>query len=85
MWPSKCSIYFLLTIYGVYGPNIPIASGFTTCSKYNYFKRAFLCMFIHRFAAAYKDGSHYFVLLILTDGVITDMPDTKAAIVEVRM
>ena len=29
----------------------------------------------------YQDGSHYFVLLILTDGVITDIYDTKEAIV----
>ncbi len=36
-----------------------------------------------RFAKAYADGSHYFVLLILTDGVITDMPQTKEAIVKV--
>lgn len=37
---------------------------------------------VAKFASAYQDGSHYFVLLILTDGVITDMPDTKSAIVE---
>ena len=37
-----------------------------------------------RFAQTYRDGSHYFVLLILTDGVITDMPQTKQAIVAVR-
>ena len=29
------------------------------------------------------DGLHYFVLLILTDGVITDMQNTKASIVAV--
>ena len=37
----------------------------------------------YRFASAYTDGSHYFVLLIITDGVITDMQQTKAAIVAV--
>ncbi|XP_064633695.1 copine-8-like isoform X2 [Lineus longissimus] len=36
---------------------------------------------VARFAAASKDGSNYFILLILTDGVITDMPQTKQAIV----
>ena len=30
----------------------------------------------------YQDGSHYFILLILTDGVITDIYDTKEAIVD---
>lgn len=30
----------------------------------------------------YQDGSHYFILLILTDGIITDMYDTKEAIVD---
>ncbi|KAH9489380.1 Copine-8 [Bulinus truncatus] len=36
---------------------------------------------VARFAAAVRDGSEYFVLLIITDGIITDMPQTKAAIV----
>ncbi|XP_013417379.1 copine-8 isoform X2 [Lingula anatina] len=36
---------------------------------------------VARFAETYKDGSNYFVLLILTDGVITDMPYTKDAII----
>lgn len=31
---------------------------------------------VARFAASYRDGSSYFILLILTDGVITDMPQT---------
>lgn len=30
------------------------------------------------------DGSQYFVLLIITDGVISDMAQTKEAIVNVR-
>ena len=29
------------------------------------------------------DGDNYFILLILTDGVITDMPQTSEAIVQV--
>lgn len=32
-----------------------------------------------------KDGSQYFVLLIITDGVISDMAQTKESIVNVRM
>lgn len=30
-----------------------------------------------RFAEAYQNGSQYFILLIITDGVITDMEHTK--------
>ena len=37
-----------------------------------------------RFAQAYPDGAHYFVLLIITDGVITDMPQTIDSIIAVR-
>ncbi|XP_074644535.1 copine-8-like isoform X2 [Tubulanus polymorphus] len=36
---------------------------------------------VARFAAACRDGSGYFILLLLTDGVITDLPQTKEAIV----
>lgn len=32
---------------------------------------------VGKFAEAYQDGSQYFILLIITDGVITDMPQTK--------
>ncbi len=32
-------------------------------------------------ASQYKDGKHYFVLLIITDGIISDMHQTKHAIV----
>ena len=39
--------------------------------------------FLFRFAEAVRDGSCYFVLLIITDGVITDLPQTKQAIVHV--
>jgi len=31
---------------------------------------------VARFARSYKDGDSYFILLILTDGEITDMPQT---------
>jgi hypothetical protein len=31
---------------------------------------------VARFASTYRDGSSYFILLILTDGVITDMAQT---------
>lgn len=36
-----------------------------------------------RYAASVKDGSQYFVLLIITDGVISDMAQTKESIVNV--
>ncbi|PSN46006.1 Copine-8 [Blattella germanica] len=36
---------------------------------------------VARFAATYQDGSQYFILLIITDGVITDMIKTKQAII----
>ncbi|KAF4519902.1 hypothetical protein B566_EDAN008278 [Ephemera danica] len=36
---------------------------------------------VTRFAEVHRDGSHYFILLILTDGVITDMQQTVQAIV----
>jgi hypothetical protein len=32
---------------------------------------------VAKFAETYQDGSQYFILLIVTDGVITDMPRTK--------
>lgn len=40
--------------------------------------------FVYRYAASVKDGSQYFVLLIITDGVISDMAQTKESIVNVR-
>lgn len=40
---------------------------------------------VARFASVYKDGSNYFILLILTDGVITDMPQTVQAIVSASL
>ena len=36
-----------------------------------------------RFAAQRRDGNDYFILLIITDGIITDMPQTCEAIVNV--
>ncbi|XP_063153764.1 copine-5 [Candoia aspera] len=36
---------------------------------------------VARYASAEQDGSQYFVLLIITDGVISDMAQTKEAIV----
>ncbi|XP_041713067.1 copine-8-like isoform X1 [Coregonus clupeaformis] len=36
---------------------------------------------VAKYAAAVQDGSQYFVLLIITDGVISDMAQTKGAIV----
>ncbi|OWF55814.1 Copine-8 [Mizuhopecten yessoensis] len=40
---------------------------------------------VARFATAVQDGSNYFVLLIITDGVITDMPQTMQAIIIHRL
>ena len=37
---------------------------------------------VANFAQAYQDGTHYFVLLIITDGAITDMENTIHAIIE---
>ena len=37
---------------------------------------------VTRFAASYPNGDHYFILLILTDGAICDMGDTKMALIE---
>lgn len=42
-------------------------------------------VFVCRYAASVKDGSQYFVLLIITDGVISDMAQTKESIVNVRV
>ena len=36
-----------------------------------------------RFARAAATGNDYFILLIITDGIITDMPQTTEAIVNV--
>ncbi|XKL62190.1 hypothetical protein PGB90_002023 [Kerria lacca] len=40
---------------------------------------------VAKFAEAYKDGSQYFILLIITDGIITDMQQTKKAIVNASL
>jgi copine 5/8/9 len=37
---------------------------------------------VTRFAASYKNGDHYFILLILTCGSICDMPETKQALID---
>lgn len=37
---------------------------------------------VARFAQATRDGSKYHILLIITDGIITDLPQTRAAVVE---
>jgi len=36
---------------------------------------------VAKFASAYQDGRQYFVLLVITDGIITDIDETKNAIV----
>lgn len=40
---------------------------------------------LSRAAAKISDGSQYYVLLIITDGVISDMTQTKEAIVSVSL
>jgi len=35
---------------------------------------------VAQIAANFRDGSQYFILLIITDGIITDMPQTKTVI-----
>ncbi|RXG51286.1 GTPase Era, mitochondrial [Armadillidium vulgare] len=37
---------------------------------------------VARFAANHRGGDKYFILLMITDGIITDMPMTKEAIVK---
>ncbi|XP_071534186.1 copine-8-like isoform X2 [Panulirus ornatus] len=37
---------------------------------------------VAKFAAAHQDGNNYFVLLIITDGIICDLPDTRKALVQ---
>ncbi|KAH9363693.1 hypothetical protein HPB48_002028 [Haemaphysalis longicornis] len=37
---------------------------------------------VAKFARTYRDGTSYFVLLIITDGVISDMPQTQEAVVQ---
>lgn len=44
-----------------------------------------LSILMCRYAASVKDGSQYFVLLIITDGVISDMAQTKESIVNVSI
>ena len=36
---------------------------------------------VSNIARTFTEGSHYFILLIVTDGIITDMEETKTAIV----
>ncbi|XP_057372380.1 copine-8-like isoform X1 [Daphnia carinata] len=55
-----------LSLVQLYGP-----TNFAPCIRH-----------VTKFAQEYQDGSHYFILLILTDGIITDMYDTKEAIVD---
>ena len=37
---------------------------------------------VANFANAYQDGKQYFILLVITDGIITDLEETKRAIVD---
>ncbi|GAB6026834.1 Copine-8 [Chamberlinius hualienensis] len=40
---------------------------------------------VSRFAESSRDGSNYYVLLIITDGAISDMSDTKRAIINASL
>ena len=74
--PSPCP---LLTgpAVDVLGTDIPLDSlGFQLNSDLSLSPRA---------AAKISDGSQYYVLLIITDGVISDMTQTKEAIVSVSL
>lgn len=45
-----------------------------------------VCVFFDvRCAAEVTDGSQYFVLLMITDGVISDMAQTKESVVNVSI
>lgn len=69
----------------------PWQSNFTNtpCFHINSFSKGFFFYYYNvgfsslRYAASVKDGSQYFVLLIITDGVISDMAQTKESIVNV--
>lgn len=50
-----------------------------------FFTESFFFLCNIRFAASLQDGNNYFILLIVTDGIITDMPQTTEAIVCVRI
>lgn len=47
------------------------------------FKHSLVLLLLTSLAQQTDDGSQYFILLILTDGIICDMPQTKAAVVNV--
>ena len=42
-----------------------------------------IIFYFNRIAKSKEGGNNYFILLILTDGIITDMPQTTEAIVNV--
>lgn len=56
--------------------------GFATSLVENKAEMAIWLSLPRRFARTYRDGTSYFVLLIITDGVISDMPQTLEAIVQ---
>lgn len=37
---------------------------------------------VSQFARSHQDGNNYFVLLIITDGIISDLPETRKSLVE---
>ena len=51
--------------------------------KWNVCFHVSVALYRCRFAAKRRDGNDYFILLIITDGIINDMPQTCEAIVNV--
>lgn len=55
----------------------------TAVMDHNLFHSMSGCFLCLRCAAEVTDGSQYFVLLMITDGVISDMAQTKESVVNV--
>ncbi|XP_066950988.1 copine-8-like isoform X1 [Macrobrachium rosenbergii] len=53
-----------------------------TCGLYGPTNFAPVINHVAQFARNHQDGNNYFILLIITDGIICDIPDTKKALVE---
>ncbi|KAG8221995.1 hypothetical protein J437_LFUL003375 [Ladona fulva] len=70
---------------GINGKYLSVLEAYHSCiRKVQLYGPTNFCPVINlvaRFASVYRDGAHYFVLLIITDGVITDMQKTVEAIV----
>eukprot|EP00094_Tigriopus_californicus_P005011 TCALIF_04825-PA protein Name:"Similar to Gusb Beta-glucuronidase (Mus musculus)" AED:0.10 eAED:0.10 QI:0/0/0/0.71/1/1/7/0/1725 len=67
--------------YGVEGILQAYATSLQSVSLYGPTNFSPVINHVAKFAQAYQDGQQYFVLLIITDGIITDLEETKSAIV----